>query len=269
MNLPSVEALDAFVAFCAANETAVAPAGGPPMTLFLGPATFDEHETAQAVADRVGRVRRVSGGGGAGGARRGFARGAFDAELVVADAHGAPTIPRAFVRARVREAAGYHPAGGRGRGGEEGVPPAGAVRPRGGGEEGAARASDGGVSRAVRARDDHHDAATRGGRAGLRGGGRRARGSVPLRLEGAVRRGHSGGQVPGARRASGFRPRGGRGGRGRRRRGNRGGNRGAGGAGRARRRVARAVPVRRLARAFEAREQACPRAGRRRGGRRA
>ena len=42
--LPSVEALDAFVAFCAANEAGIAPAGGPPMSLFLGPATFDEHE---------------------------------------------------------------------------------------------------------------------------------------------------------------------------------------------------------------------------------
>ena len=36
VNLPSVEALDAFVAFCAANQTAVAPAGGPP-ACFLGP----------------------------------------------------------------------------------------------------------------------------------------------------------------------------------------------------------------------------------------
>ena len=83
VNLPSVEALDAFVAFCAANETAVAPAGGPPMTLFLGPATFDEHETRlrrwltesdASVASAVAAARAERDAG--------FARGAFDACLL-------------------------------------------------------------------------------------------------------------------------------------------------------------------------------------------
>jgi len=99
VNLPSVEALDAFVAFCAANETAVAPAGGPPMTLFLGPATFDEHETRlrrwltesdASVASAVAAARAERDAG--------FARGAFDAELVVADAHDAPSFDDTLAR---------------------------------------------------------------------------------------------------------------------------------------------------------------------------
>jgi len=69
-------------------------------------------DQAQAVADRVGRVRRVGGGGGAGGARRRFrARRVRRRARRRGRARRAflRRYPRAFVRARVREAAGYHP----------------------------------------------------------------------------------------------------------------------------------------------------------------
>ena len=99
VNLPSVEALDAFVAFCGANEAAVAPAGAPPMSLFLGPATFDEHEA---------RLRRwltesdASAASSAAAARAerdaGRARGAYDAELVISDAHDAPSLDATLAR---------------------------------------------------------------------------------------------------------------------------------------------------------------------------
>ena len=50
VNLPSVEAHDAFAAFCASNEATAMPGrmkvpdGKPPLSVFVGPSTIEEHE---------------------------------------------------------------------------------------------------------------------------------------------------------------------------------------------------------------------------------
>ena len=99
VNLPSVEALDAFVAFCAANETAIAPAGGPPMSLFLGPATFDEHEhrlrrwlteSDASVASAVAEAKAELDAG--------RESGAYDATLKVSDAHDSSSLDETLKR---------------------------------------------------------------------------------------------------------------------------------------------------------------------------